>query len=228
MDGFSSGIVWTWLSSGAGLQTISVVVTAFATLALGYFTYVLARETRRLSRATAQAHVVATLEPNQWTIRHVDLVVANTGNAAAHDITVSFEPPLVAEGSRGRRPAPLSSISLLKPGQSLTSHLGQFGLVREQAYVVTVGWKQRPTERVRQNLRYSLAMSDYEGVAYLGARSPLMRIAEEVKNLREDWRPVAIGGRRLRTDVFTDADRQQERKELDELYDTYVQPKETE
>jgi hypothetical protein len=71
-------------------------------------------------------------------------------------------------------------------------------------------------------------MSDYEGVAYLGARSPLMRIAEEVKNLREDWRPVAIGGRRLRTDVFTDADRQQERKELDELYDTYVQPKETE
>lgn len=228
MDDFSSGIVWTWLSSGAGLQTISVVVTAFATLALGYFTYVLARETRRLSRATAQAHVVATLEPNQWAINHVELIVANTGNASAHDITVAFEPPLLAERRDGKRPAPFSTISLLKPGQSLSSHLGSFALVHEQTFAVTITWKHYPSSNARQSLSYSLAMADYEGIAYLGARTPLGQIAEQVKHLRDDWRAVASGGRRLRADIFTNTDRQKERQELDELYDTHVRPKEAE
>jgi formate hydrogenlyase subunit 3/multisubunit Na+/H+ antiporter MnhD subunit len=83
-----------WETLRADAETFSMVVTAAATIALGFFTWVLARETKRLSRATAQAHVVATLEPNPWSVKHYDLVVANTGNAAAHDVVVSFTPDL--------------------------------------------------------------------------------------------------------------------------------------
>lgn len=66
-----------WLLSAANIQLLSTAVTAIATALLGIVTWILAKETKVLSRATAQAHVTATIEPNQWAVHHVDLIVQN-------------------------------------------------------------------------------------------------------------------------------------------------------
>ena len=86
----------------------------------------LAIATNRLAEATAQPHVVATIETNQWAWSHVDLRVNNTGNATAYDISISFDPPLKIEEIRNSEDVPLRKISVLRPGHGLSSHLGEF------------------------------------------------------------------------------------------------------
>ncbi|MER8627318.1 hypothetical protein [Mesorhizobium sp. M1143] len=207
----------------ASIQTWSMAITALATMALGIFTWVLALETKRLSRATAQAHVVASLEPNQWAINHVDLVVANTGNASAHDVAVAFSPELekYKDGSKGR---PLRHISVLKPGQSVSSYVGEHELFHDKTYQVSTSWKHRPSEHKRQSLGYELSMGDYEGYGHLGARSPFIQMAEQLKKLREDWEWVARGSHKIKTDNYSGDDREKERKRLEALRKRQTKP----
>ena len=45
--------------------------------------------------ASAQPHIVVTLEPNPWAAFYFDINIANTGNAPAYNVEVVFDPPLV-------------------------------------------------------------------------------------------------------------------------------------
>lgn len=216
-------LVGVWETLRTDAQTWSMVVTAAATIALGFFTWVLARETMRLSRATAQAHVVATLEPNHWSLMHVDLIVTNTGNAAAHDVAVSFSPEFGKEGHKDQG-RPLRHISVLKPGQSLSSYVGDYEQFHEKIFEVATSWKHHPEERKRQSLSYELAMGDYEGYGHLGARSPLIQMAEQLKKLREDWEWVARGSHKIKTDNYSSDDREKERRRIEALPKSRTKP----
>ncbi len=44
--------------------------------------------------ASAQPHIVVTLEPNPWAAFYFDINIANTGNAPAYNVEVVFDPPL--------------------------------------------------------------------------------------------------------------------------------------
>lgn len=207
----------------ASIQTWSMVITALATIALGIFTWVLARETMRLSRATSQAHVVATLEPNQWAINHVDLIVTNTGNASAHDVAIAFSPELEKYQGEGKE-RPLRHIGVLKPGQSVSSYVGDNKLYHDKTYEVSTSWKHHPGERKRQSLSYGLSMGDYEGYGHLGSRSPFIQMAEQLKKLREDWEWVAKGSHKIKTDNYSSDDREKERTRLEALRKSQTKP----
>lgn len=58
----------------------------------------------------------------------------------------------------------------------------------------------------------------------LGAASPEVQIAEQVKKLREDWRPVAYGQRRLKADAYTQADREREAERVRALREARKNP----
>ena len=106
----------TWITTFIAVGgLLGSLVTAVATLFLWRVTKLLAVETKRMAEASAQPHVVATLDPNRWSMRHFDLKVDNTGNATAYDIKVDFTPPLVnGEGRAGGTAVPFKSISLLR------------------------------------------------------------------------------------------------------------------
>ena len=166
-----------------------------------------------------QPQVVATIVPNVWSTIHLDINVENTGNATAFNVEVSFNPPLTNGEARGDDiPIPFQRISLLKPGQSLNSYLSGVGDYLEQNFEVTVSWALSPQAAEREALSYWLNMGDYKGVSYLGSRDPNVQIADQLKKLREDWKTVASGSRKIKADVFTNADRQRERKILDERF----------
>lgn len=117
--------------NNATLILISTAITALATAALFYATWVLARETKVLSRATAQPHVTAGIEPNQWTLIYFDLVVRNSGNAPAYDIKISFDPPIPDHANfRQGMAVPLSSISVLTPSHELRSALSDYQAIK--------------------------------------------------------------------------------------------------
>ncbi len=188
-------------------------VIAIATVALVIATVVLAIFTKRLADATGKPQVVATIEVNRWSMLHVDLRVENTGNASAFDIHVSFEPPLPRFGlvPDGGTP-PLHRISLLRPSQYLITSQCKAGDVIGAPYTATVSWAQRPNGRVRETLVYTIDLGGIRHLSRLGAESPEVQIADQIKKLREDWQNVASGFRRISVNSYSSADRDGDEK----------------
>lgn len=195
---------------------IGAAVTAVATIALWRVTKVLANETTRMADATGQPQIVATLRPNPWTLMYAEIAITNSGNASAFNVTMEFDPPLVVdedEEQRESRPLPFQNVSVLRPGETLSSYAGKSFQLLEKSYWVTTSWLRHPQDSERETLSYTLSMADVKGLEQLGGGDPLVQIAEEVKHIREDWRGIASANRRTRTDVYTSADRLHERRE---------------
>lgn len=197
------------------LIAIATVVIAVGTVSLWYVTFVLAKETRRMVDASSRPHVVATLDSNTWSMMHFDLRVENTGNATAYDIAVSFDPPIVNSSPRNPSgPVPLTNVSVLKPGQGLTSYLAEASVVLPNRYQVSVTWKRDPKASVTETNSYTLDMSVMEGISRLGSE-PIVQIANDVKKFTENFARLASGHPKLQVDVFTSADRLRERRALE-------------
>lgn len=202
----------TIISIGGLLGTL---VTAVATFFLWRVTSVLAVETKRMAMAASQPHVVATLEPNRWSMRHFDIKVHNTGNAPAYDITVEFTPPLQNGGARnGGIEIPFGNISVLRPGQGVASYLSDYEGVKDSVYFVRISWRRIASDPVREENAYTLNMADKRGVSELGG-DPIVQIANHLKKMEAEWTPVARGSRRIKVDGFMFGDRLHERRVAD-------------
>ena len=200
---------WSQFAKGfpGTITVIGTVVTALATFMLWRVTKVLAVETRRMAEASARPQVVANIEPNQWAMNHADIVVANTGNATAFDVQVEFDPDIPNDPEIRDRPQPLRTVSLLRPGQHLVSYLCSFAHIIDTSRTVTVSWRRDASRPERETISYALNLSEIDGRGSLGALDPVTQIASEIKNIRDDWKRVASGNKKIQADVFTAADR---------------------
>ncbi|WP_299624543.1 hypothetical protein [uncultured Tateyamaria sp.] len=210
--------VGTWLEENQTPITSSTTVawvTSLSTAVLAVLTFFLAKATTNMAAASSSPQVVASIEVNQWSVIHFDLVVENTGNAPAFDIKVDFANPPKLSKAKGEVPFPFSRISLLRPGQNVTSYLADFQNLKDESYIVNVSWKAKPDAPTRDSLSYQLDMNSVDGVSFLGKPSALIQVAEELKKIRDDWKPVASGNRRLDVDVYSQQDRDTKKAELD-------------
>ena len=193
---------------------LGAAVTAAATFFLWRVTKILAAETTRMAQATSQPHVVATLAPNKWSMRHFDLHVDNTGNATAYAIEVEFDPPLQNGGpGNGLGTVPFGAISVLKPGHGMSTYLSEYDPLKDKSFRVRISWKRDASRPERETNIYTLSMADHAGISRLGDE-PMVTIANQLKLMQEAWTPVARGSRRTQVDVFARADRLQEKREL--------------
>lgn len=203
-------------SISAYVEHLSGTVTALATLALAFLTWILARATIAMAKATSSANVVASLETSQWSWRHLDLVVHNTGNAPAFDVTVQFDPPLPYMTKREADETPFGKISILRPGHLLSSNVNEFQSVSKNVYRVTVEWRTTPDAKRPQSNTYDIDMSGLGAISRLGSGSPEVQMAEQIKKIREDWQAVAQGNRRLQVNQYSNEDRMLEATEREE------------
>ena len=185
---------------------IGSLATAFATIALVYVTTILAKETKKLAKATAQPQIVAVIVPNKWAINYFDIEVENTGNAPAFNIELSFNPDFPQDQFSGGR-EPLRKISLLKPGQKLSSGMCEAKTILDIKFEITCTWKRSPSAKKIETLTYSHDLAEYKQIHYLGEREPLTQVAREIKNLRDDWRPISQGQKKTSHEIFDRQDR---------------------
>jgi hypothetical protein len=194
----------------AGTGALATVLTAVATYFLFRVTRVLAVETKRMAEASAQPHVVATLVPNRWSLNYFDINVDNTGNATAYDIAVHFDPPLTNGKGRSGNAIPFQRLSVLKPGQGLSSYLCEFAHLKGNVYQVKITWRKAANASEIQSNIYTLSMNDHSGISRLG-NDPLLQLASSLKHIDERLSPVLRGSVRLKVDSFSSDDRQGER-----------------
>lgn len=209
MDQISNWVNWSIEIIGA----IGTLVTAIATFFLWRVTKLLAIETKRMAEASSQPHVVAVLSPNHWSVRHFDLNVENTGNAAAYDIRLNFTPPLENGQDRTHKTSvPLQEISILKPGSSIHSFLTDYESIQGLSFDVEISWRNAGKDNIREINSYTLRMSDHEGISYLG-QEPLIKISRDIEKLEKNWSRVLKGNKRVNLDVFTSLDRLREKRD---------------
>ena len=195
------------MSTELAITNVSGWVTAGATVALVLATIVLAIFTWRLAKQSNQAQIIMTLHSNMWGINFLDIEVENTGNATAFDINVETIPELKPEDNNLR---PLKHISVLKPGQKMTSYLGKYGDYQGKSFKVVTSWKRSPRATYFERLEYQISLSDYDNVTFLGDRDPNVLQATEIKKIRELLRPVLKGSQRLKVDEYNQSDRDNE------------------
>lgn len=185
---------------------IGTLVTAVATIFLWKVTKILAYETTRMVEATSQPHVVATLDANVWSVRHFDLNVNNTGTGTAYDILVKFNPPLNTGEYPKTSGNPLERISVLKPGQGISSYAADYDRLKDGTYQVTVSWRRNPQIEVREENSYTLSLRDLENMSTLGG-DPVVKIAEHLKKIQEDARQFGTSRSRIQVDAYLTNDR---------------------
>ena len=196
-------------------QIAAGFVTALATIALVGVTVVLARATKRMARASSQPMVTATIELNIWSMMHCDFLVENTGNAPAYSVVVKVCPEPNQSEHRKEGQLPLQNISILRAGQQMKSFLADANDILGNVYRIEVSWKRHPKDRRVENIVYDHYLP--KDITQLGAWSPEIQIAEQVKKLREDWGQVASGTRKLSVNAYDRTDREEERKRIDAM-----------
>lgn len=209
-----------------GVEPVQIAisaVTAFASVALVGATYALMRATGRLADVSSQPMVVATLEPSIWDMSLIELVIANTGNASAFNIKISFTPDLTKEGEHGNYV--VNEISLLRPDQSIKSFLSEANAFLNREFHVEASWQKHPESSQRDAIAYSLDMRNYANQRRLGAVTPEVQIAQQLKRLREDWKNIAHGKRRVGVDSHSAADRQKEDEDRQAMFEKFIKPK---
>lgn len=183
------------------MNGIAPIVTAIATAVLAYFTVVLTYATKKMAQASNQPFVTATFEPNIWSPMHCDFVIVNSGNSPAYDISIRVSQPPKQHKARGQLPLPFQSITVLRPGMELRSFLSDASDVigEENRYRVEVSWKKRPDGSSVETISYEHYIP--KGISRLGAESPDIQIADQIKKIREDWKNVARGQSKIRVDA---------------------------
>ncbi|MGE8392599.1 hypothetical protein HFV04_014455 [Pseudomonas sp. BIGb0427] len=182
---------------------LGTLVTAVATFFLWRVTRTLARETTRMAEASNQPHVVATLNSNRWSTRHFDLSVDNTGNAPAYDIKVSFSPPLPnGEARDADRTIPFQNVSVLKPGQGLSSYVADYKSLENKSFFVEISWLKSSAAPERQTNSYTLNFADFEGIVRIG-EDPVVKMSRHLEKLEKDLALLAEGRRHLQIDVHS-------------------------
>jgi hypothetical protein len=120
------GAFIAWITVGENMLTIAQLaaafITALATFALWRVTRVLAVETSELAKMTSRPFVICGIESSLADPTALNLVLRNTGNAAAFDIKTRVTPPLPqSNGTIGEgETETLVDVSYLPPGQVLS------------------------------------------------------------------------------------------------------------
>jgi hypothetical protein len=113
---------------------------------------------------------------------------------------------------------PFGKISILRPGQVLKSSVNDWQSISQSTYRVRIQWKRAPSSKKFEVNEYDIDLAALGKVSRLGAGSPEVQIAEQIKKLREDWQNVARGQKHIKVDSYDHADREREREETEEFY----------
>jgi len=179
----------TWIRVGENILTVAQLaaafITALATLALWRVTRVLAVETSELAKMTSRPFVVCGIESSLADPTALNLVVRNTGNAAAFDIKAKITPPLPqANGTTGEdQTETLVDVSYLPPGRVLSRQGVMTRDVYDIKFNVEISWASYPSSLDRETLIYIFEGRDGFNGGFI--EKGMHEIANELEKIRK-------------------------------------------
>lgn len=156
-------------------QAFGTMLTAAVAMAAAVFAWQQVRHARRLRDEQAQPYVVVDFESSRNIL--INLVVRNTGLTVAHDVRLTFSPPLVSTFDGSRRPTLAESLFITKgiptmpPGRTWTALFdrGPDRYERDdlpRTYDVTVAF--RDSHNRTYSILYRLDLDIFFGIRNVG------------------------------------------------------------
>ena len=145
------------------------LVQVLATSVIAFATFVLWLATRNLARASKQKpFAVCFMESSLHSLHAVNVMVKNTGNAAAFDIKVNITPALPKVGVQCDYETETNrKISILAPDQPLSCAAFQIQETPEdikkyplKEFNVIVSWASKPKGQNRETISYTIGNID--------------------------------------------------------------------
>ncbi|WP_156831308.1 hypothetical protein [Arhodomonas aquaeolei] len=221
-------------------DTMSSWVSAFATVTIAVLTIVLAKETwalrliqlsqiEQIRKDTIKPSVNLFLKSSPAAFNFINLHVVNNGPGTAQNIRFRFinaSPDtkdvfdyLLTELTK--LVIMEKGISSLSSGEHRTSYVFSFIDLHEKfgekalECITEVDITFEDTEGTKYQTRSFFNFTEYKGITELGGGDPLYKISSQLEKIQKEVGHFASGFKKLKTDVYTSADREKEREELE-------------
>jgi hypothetical protein len=202
-------------------QAVGTMLTAFIALAAAVFAWQQVRHARKLREEQAQPYVVVDFETSRNIL--MNLVIRNTGLTVAHDVKLTFDPPLVSTFDDTRKPPfaeslfMVNGIPTMPPGRTWTAlfERGPDRFEREdlpRAYNVTVTY--RDSHGRKYSLPYRLDLDIFFGIRNVGIHD-IHDVSQDLRKIRETMMRWTEGLNGLK--VFTRDGNAKDRRQAEEF-----------
>lgn len=150
------------------------------------------REARRLREAQAQPYIVVDVEQSVVSRRILNLVIRNTGQTLARDVTIRFDPPLQSTlDAEGFPPAKFKALAngipALPPGREyqimLDSTVAHYESKLPDSYTVTVSFRDRDGKKL-EDLSYELDLAMFRSAPYV-QEFGIHDVAQELQRIQK-------------------------------------------
>lgn len=209
-------------NSGA-LSVIFTGVVTLATTVYAVLTWQLVSETRRMRKVQTEPKIEITLRSVDEAIHIQRLHVRNIGLGPALNIT--FDPKILSGGEGGKALLDeltetnffRTGISYLGPGEERYSHYTQMHENHDAKIASVLAFNVFYRSATNQAYSESLVidMSERKGSYQLG-KPHLYSMAQSLEKIQKDLGHVVSGFKRIRADVYSSVDREEEKKAIHE------------
>ncbi len=214
-------------NAGAFSVLFSFVVMV-ATVVYALLTWFLVRETKKLRKVETDPNISIYLEPEEQWISLMDLIIQNNGRGAAYDVRFTIDPDFECRKGQFLSAFPfMQHIRYVAPGQRLRFFLASAVevLPREtgKAFRITASYRSETGQTYREE--FNLDFEHFRGMTTIG-QSPAYKIADVLEKIQKDWDHVVSGFKRLKVEVWDQADLEKEREEYEKQREEFLKQQE--
>ncbi len=214
-----------FLNENAGaFSVLFTFVVMGATVVYAVLTWFLVRETKKLRKVETDPNISIYLEPQEQWISLMDLVIQNNGRGAAYDVRFEISPDFECrEGEHLSSNPFMQHVRYLAPGQKLKLFLASAVEVLPRAtgkaFTMTASYRSATGQAFKEE--FNLDFEHFRGMVTV-AKSPLYKIADLLEKIQREWDHIASGFRRIKVEVWDQADLEKEREEYEKQREEFL------
>ena len=216
-----------YLNKNSGAFTvIFTVVVAIATVVYAVLTWKLVKETGLMRQAQTEPRIEITLKSLEIAIHIVRIHVRNIGMGPA--LNVKLTPRVMSGGDSAKNLIAeftqtnffKTGIAYFGPSEERVSHYTQMteDFDGKLASVIAFDIEYEGVAGIQYKKILSIDMSEYKGTYQLG-KPHLYSIAQSLEAIQKDVAHITSGFKRVKTDVYTSKDREEENNERKKRYE---------
>lgn len=202
------------------LSLLFAAVVAVSTVVYAVLTWRLVSETRLMRRAQTTPKVAVFYKNRDEWIGLLDIVIQNIGLGPAYDVHFEIQPLTSGTGTDKllkeleERHVFSTGLRFFSPGQSYNAFFTNLieGFEEKMAAQIRIKVSYKDATGAMHADEYVLDFSEIRGLVRVG-EPPLLKISKAVEKIAQSFERIGSGNRRIRTDVYTSADRVEEQRQ---------------
>ena len=210
-----------YLNANSGAFTVIFTgVVTISTVVYAVLTAILVKETSKMRRAQTEPKVEMVVKSSEHWISLMRLHIKNIGLGPAYNVTFNVSSTADKEGGQAlikdltRANLFKKGLAYLGPGQEIIAGYSVMTQGYERKIEAVLNFKVGYRDCTQKNYSdsFNIDFTEFKGGSQIGT-PPIYSISQSLEKIEKTLDQIATGWRRMKVDVFSQHDRDQERKE---------------